>query len=207
MPKEKEPCSFLSFQPKFPDGTLDRSYRKPYVRSNSGTHNNQPEEKDTSPLPSAFNRVNKFRPASEQQLSSFQPNNTVRNSSAMNISESETNSQAEKPLWSGIPAPPSIPNHGSPLDQSRDNLKEKSCPMISFYSLDKPQIDGQMSIATHEPLNVNQTYEIYLSNCVLPNVIFAATLDDYVCAALLLSQMNKQEKVTKKDPANSYKSK
>lgn len=124
----------------------------------------------------------------------------------MNISESDTSAQAKKPLWNGIPAPPSISDHGSPLDQGRDILWKKSCLRVSFYSSDKAQIDGQMSIAAHEPLNVDQTYEIYLSNHALPNVIFAATLDDYVCAALLLTQMNKQEKVAK-DPANSYKSK
>jgi hypothetical protein len=129
--------------------------------------------------------VNKFRPASEQQLSSFQPNNTIRNNSAMNISESDTSSQGKKPVWNGIPAPPSTSEHGSPLDQ---------------------QIDLQMSIAPHEPLIVDQTYEIYLSNHILPNVVFAATLDDFVCTALLLSQMNKQEKIAK-EPANSYKSK
>jgi hypothetical protein len=63
-----------------------------------------------------------------------------------------------------------------------------------------------MDIQEHEPFVINKVYNVYLSNLEVPNVIFAATLDDYVNATLLITQMNKHEQLAKVQ-ANSYKSK
>jgi hypothetical protein len=63
-----------------------------------------------------------------------------------------------------------------------------------------------MNIREHDSFVTNKTYVVYLSNLEVPNVIFAATLDDYVNATLLITQMNKHEQLTKIQ-ANSYKTK
>jgi hypothetical protein len=63
-----------------------------------------------------------------------------------------------------------------------------------------------MNIQEHEAFVVNKTYSVYLSNLEVPNIVFAATLDDYVNATLLITQMNKHEQLAKVQ-ANSYKSK
>jgi hypothetical protein len=62
------------------------------------------------------------------------------------------------------------------------------------------------NIREHDSFVTNKTYVVYLSNLEVPNVIFAATLDDYVNATLLITQMNKHEQLTKIQ-ANSYKTK
>lgn len=63
-----------------------------------------------------------------------------------------------------------------------------------------------MNVREHDSFVTNKSYSVYLSNLEVPNVIFAATLDDYVNATLLITQMNKHEQLTKVQ-ANSYKSK
>jgi len=63
-----------------------------------------------------------------------------------------------------------------------------------------------MDIEDHESFVKNKIYNVYLSNLEVPNVVFAATLDDYVNATLLITQMNKHEQLAKVQ-ANSYKSK
>ena len=61
-------------------------------------------------------------------------------------------------------------------------------------------------IPPHESFVVNKSYEIYLSNCQPPNIVFVATLEDHVRAALLLQMMNKIEK-TVESKGNSYETK
>jgi hypothetical protein len=63
-----------------------------------------------------------------------------------------------------------------------------------------------MDIAEHEQFIKDKTYNIYLSNLELPNIVFAALLDDYVNATLLITQMNQHEQLAKVE-ANSYKTK
>ena len=63
-----------------------------------------------------------------------------------------------------------------------------------------------MTIAEHEPLVKNNKYHVYLSNLEVPNVIFAATLDDYCNATMLINEMNKHEQLTKVQ-ATAYKNK
>ena len=63
-----------------------------------------------------------------------------------------------------------------------------------------------IDIPEHQPFLTNVPYSIYLSNLEVPNVVFVATLDDYVHATLLVQQMNKQEKIAQAQ-AHSYKSK
>ena len=65
---------------------------------------------------------------------------------------------------------------------------------------------SSMKIQQHEPFEKNKTYNVYLSNIEIPHVVFAATLDDYVNATLLITQMNKHEQIAK-NPANSHKTK
>ena len=54
-----------------------------------------------------------------------------------------------------------------------------------------------MDINEHELFVPNKTYGIYLSNLEVPNVIFAATLDDCLNATLLITQMNEHDQLTK----------
>ena len=63
-----------------------------------------------------------------------------------------------------------------------------------------------MDIADHEPFIKDKTYNIYLSNLEEPNIVFAAVLEDYVNATLLIEQMNHHEQLAKVE-ANSYKTK
>lgn len=70
----------------------------------------------------------------------------------------------------------------------------------------KSSIVTEMDIEDHEAFVKNKTYNIYLSNLQVPNIVFAATMDDYVNATLLITQMNKHEKLSKMQ-GNSYKSK
>ena len=63
-----------------------------------------------------------------------------------------------------------------------------------------------MDIDDHEPLVPKKTYNVYLSNVQVPNVVFASTLDDYINVTLLITQMNKHEQLMKVK-ANSYKTK
>jgi hypothetical protein len=74
--------------------------------------------------------------------------------------------------------------------------------MNSFFF----HLESTVNIREHDPFVTNKSYCVYLSNLEVPNIIFAATLDDYVDATLLITQMNKHEQLTKVQ-ANSYKSK
>ena len=67
-------------------------------------------------------------------------------------------------------------------------------------------LEPTTNIREHDSFVTNKTYCIYLSNLEVPNIVFAATLDDYVDATLLITQMNKHEQLTKVQ-ANTYKSK
>ena len=67
-------------------------------------------------------------------------------------------------------------------------------------------LNQDFDIKDHEQFVINKTYSIYLSNLEVPNIVFAATLDDYVNATLLITQMNKHEQLSKHQ-ANSYKTK
>lgn len=69
--------------------------------------------------------------------------------------------------------------------------------MKSPFHSGKTTVNQLMDIEEHQQLVLNQIYNIYLSNLEVPNVVFAATLDDYVNATLLITQMNKHEKLAK----------
>ena len=56
--------------------------------------------------------------------------------------------------------------------------------VVSFLS------DLPLNISEHDLMIKNKTYQIYLSNFELPNIIFAATVDNYLEATKLISQMN-----------------
>ena len=104
-------------------------------------------------------------------------------------------------------------NSSSPSQSNHfRSASERPIKLTSSHSTDEstskslspniPVID----IDDHDPLVAKKTYHIYLSNIQVPNVVFVATLDDYVNAALLMTQMNKHEQLTKVK-GNSYKSK
>ena len=67
-------------------------------------------------------------------------------------------------------------------------------------------LEVTMDISEHELFVPNKTYNVYLSNLEVPNVIFAATLDDYLNATLLITQMNKHDQLPKV-PTNALKAK
>ena len=54
-----------------------------------------------------------------------------------------------------------------------------------------------MDIREHPAVAKGTACSIYLSNLEVPNVIFAATLDDYVNATSLIAQMNRHELLVK----------
>jgi len=73
---------------------------------------------------------------------------------------------------------------------------------ILFSSLQ----ESTLTIREHSSFVTNKTYCVYLSNLEVPKTIFAATLDDYVNATLLITQMNKHEQLVKTQ-ADTLKSK
>jgi hypothetical protein len=76
---------------------------------------------------------------------------------------------------------------------------------VIFHEISFLYLDTFMSIDEHERLSKNQIFSVYLSNLEVPNVIFAATLDDYAHATLLITQMNKNERLTQtKDNIDNY---
>ncbi|CAF1115310.1 unnamed protein product [Adineta steineri] len=111
------------------------------------------------------------------RFSGFRSSSTRSSTNTTSITnESETNN---KPLWNST------------------NIEQKT-NKSSFEN------EPTLNIREHDPLVINKTYIVYLSNLEVPNVIFAATLDDYVNATLLITQMNKHEQLTKIQ-ADSYK--
>jgi len=140
-----------------------------------------PDENNDTSSPGIQTRFSGFRPASERLSKPMSINS--QNSSA---NELDTVSNVNKPLW-----------NSNPGQQQQQILKSKSPISI---------VNQQMDIEEHEPFVNNKTYNVYLSNIEIPNVVFAATLDDYVNATLLITQMNKHEQLAKVQ-ANSYKSK
>jgi hypothetical protein len=140
-----------------------------------------PDENNGISSPST--RFSGFRPASERSPSTILSKPMSINSAHSSTSELDTVSNGNKPLWNG--------NGGQP--QQRSNSKS-------------PFQNQQMNIQDHEPFVSQQIYNIYLSNLEVPNVVFTATLDDYVNATLLIAQMNKHEQLAKVQ-ANSYNSK
>mgnify|MGYP006904166494 FL=1 len=94
----------------------------------------------------------------------------------------------------------------SPRVNGFRTLKPMSINSPLSFTNDLERHSPTLTIDEHQPLIKNQTYHIYLSNLEVPNVVFVATLDDYVNATLLITQMNKHEQLTKVQ-ANSYKTK
>ncbi|CAF1264443.1 unnamed protein product [Rotaria sp. Silwood1] len=124
------------------------------------------------------NRFNGFRSTNEHS-----PINTIRlktNNTPLNINESDTLVN-NKTLWNNT------------------NIEQQN---------DKNSLRNEliMNIREHDLFIINKNYCVYLSNLEVPNIIYVATLDDYVNATLLITQMNKHEQLTKIQ-ANSYKSK
>ena len=120
--------------------------------------------------------TNENNGTSSPRFSSFRP---ASEQSMKPMYEFDTGSNVNKPLWNSNPGQQQTLNSKSPIS---------------------------MDIDDHELFVTNKIYNIYLSNLEVPNVVFAATLDDYVNATLLITQMNKHEQLAKVQ-ANSYKSK
>ncbi|CAF2637656.1 unnamed protein product [Rotaria sp. Silwood2] len=137
------------------------------------------ENNNGTSSPGIQNRFSGFRPASERS-----PTNTIRlktNTTPLNTNESDAPLNNNKPLW-----------NSTNIEQQNDKNLLRNEPI--------------MNIREHDLFILNKSYCVYLSNLEVPNIIFAATLDDYVNATLLITQMNKHEQLTKIQ-ANSYKSK
>jgi len=146
------------------------------------------DENNGTSSPSIQNRFSGFRPASAQSSTCTTPSKT---------NESDTLSTNNKPLWNSTNVEQQ--NNKSPFQNGKKNLFFKSKNF--FFNL-----EPILNIREHDSFVTNKNYCVYLSNLEVPNVIFAATLDDYVNATLLITQMNKHEQLTKVQ-ANSYKSK
>ncbi|CAF3310517.1 unnamed protein product [Rotaria socialis] len=58
-------------------------------------------------------------------------------------------------------------------------------------------LEININIREHDSFITNKNYSVYLSNLELPNIIFAATLDDYINTTLLLTKMNNHEQLAK----------
>jgi hypothetical protein len=119
-------------------------------------------------------------PGAQNRFSGFRPASSTHSSSTC-TTPSKPN-ESDKPLWNST------------------NIEQQQTNKNSF------QNESTMNIREHDSFVTNKSYCVYLSNLEVPNVIFAATLDDYVNATLLITQMNKHEQLTKVQ-ANSYKSK
>ena len=137
------------------------------------------ESNDRSlPLPDDTHpRFQSFRPASERSPTSTHSS----------THELDTLTSSSKPLW----------NSQSPLRNG-----EKSLPS-GFYQVLVCHLAIGMDIREHPAIVKGSACSIYLSNLEVPNVIFAATLDDYVNATSLIAQMNRHEQLIKVQPASS----
>ncbi|CAF4848163.1 unnamed protein product [Rotaria sp. Silwood1] len=152
-------------------------------RTTSTTNVNPDENSHTSP-PSTQSRFSSFRPVIERSSSTTQTKPMSINSRHSSTNELDADSNTNKSLWNThIEHQQRIANVNSPFQSGKS-----------------------MNIEEHEPFVKNQIYNIYLSNLEVPNIVFAATLDDYVNATLLITQMNKHEQLTKIQ-ANSYNAK
>ncbi|CAF0959484.1 unnamed protein product [Rotaria magnacalcarata] len=130
--------------------------------------------------PSFQNRFSGFRAAASEH-STTDKIQFKQNGTSSNRNESDTLVNNNKPLWNST-------------NIERENEKDQLCN------------EPIMNIREHDSFVINKNYCVYLSNLEVPNIIFAATLDDYVNATLLITQMNKHEQLTKIQ-SNSYKSK
>ncbi|UJR31523.1 hypothetical protein I4U23_019012 [Adineta vaga] len=151
-------------------------------RSQNGLHFNgeSTDERNGTSSPSIQSRFSGFRPASTLSSTNVTPSKQFNTPSSTNESETLINGNS-KPLWNG-------------MNGTQQNLKS---PLHT---------ETTMTIREHDSFVTNQTYTVYLSNLEVPNIIFAATVEDYVHATLLITQMNKHEQLTKIQ-SDSYKSK
>ncbi|CAF3844382.1 unnamed protein product [Adineta steineri] len=161
-----------------------RSFGQSFNRTTSATAVN-PEETNGTLSPGVNARFSGFRSPSATQFKPMTADSTHSSTNELNGTP-----QSNKPLWNSNSGQqtPLLSNNKSPFQNGTSNVNQ------------------QINIQEHEPLVVNKTYNVYLSNLEVPNIIFAATLDDYVNATLLITQMNKHEQLSKVQ-ANSYKSK
>ncbi|CAF1274217.1 unnamed protein product [Rotaria sordida] len=177
--------------------SMSRSGNNNFNRSQNGfrttsTTNINPDENTNTSSPSTQSRFSSVRPVIERPSSTTQSKSISINSAHSSTHELDTVSNVNKPLWNG---------NIEQQQQQQRTLNGKS-PFQNDISI----VNQQMNIEEHEEFIINKTYNIYLSNLEVPNIIFAATLDDYVNATLLITQMNKHEQLTKVQ-ANSYKAK
>ncbi|CAF2989656.1 unnamed protein product [Rotaria sp. Silwood2] len=59
----------------------------------------------------------------------------------------------------------------------------------------QPPNKSRINDRPNDEFIINENYSIYLSNLELPNIIFAATSDDYINGALLFAKMNNYEQM------------
>ncbi|CAF1216784.1 unnamed protein product [Adineta ricciae] len=151
-------------------------------RPQNGFHTNgeSNDERNGTSSPSIPNRFSGFRSASGRSSTNATPCKQFNTSPSRNDSETMNNNN-NKPLWNG-------------MANGQQNLKSPS------------QSESKMTVREHDAFITNKTYVVYLSNLEVPNIIFAATVEDYVNATLLITQMNKHEQLTKVQ-ADAYKSK
>jgi hypothetical protein len=59
--------------------------------------------------------------------------------------------------------------------------------------LDAATVIRSSMISDHSPLNVGQTYDVYLFHREVPHILYVGDLDDYVQSMLLINEL-KQDK-------------
>ncbi|CAF0753797.1 unnamed protein product [Adineta ricciae] len=183
-------CSMNGFiiDPRPGNNTFDRSPSG--YRTTSATNPNFDDSNGVS-SPGTAARFNAFRPANEHPSSSTPSKSMFSNNSQSNRNDAERVSNTPKP----------IQNSSTPIQQLQTTATSKNS-FENGTSMTYPLANIQQ----HEPFEKDKTYSVYLSNLEIPHVVFAATLDDYVNATLLITQMNKHEQIVK-NPANSHKTK
>ncbi|CAF3925490.1 unnamed protein product [Rotaria magnacalcarata] len=162
----------------------NNNFNRPQNGFTNGEANSRPMFASTvtpeeTPSPGGTNnRFSGFRSMAERSPSTTQSKPTSINSSHSSTNELNNNGGQQRAF-----------NGKSPF--------QNGIPLVN---------QSPMRIDEHRPFVMNTTYNIYLSNLEVPNVVFATTLDDYVNATLLITQMNKHEKLAKVQ-GNSYNAK
>ncbi|UJR15160.1 hypothetical protein I4U23_002123 [Adineta vaga] len=145
--------------------------------------------------------------------SSDRPQNGFRTMSATNMNSIENNGTPSPETQSRSNAFRTAASEQSPINTPKPAWNGTSMQQSQIIGYNKSPIQNgtstlyhSINIHDHELFDQNTTHSVYLSNLEVPNVVFAATLDDYVNATLLITQMNKHEQLAKVQ-ANSYRTK
>ncbi|CAF1378796.1 unnamed protein product [Rotaria magnacalcarata] len=126
-------------------------------------------ENNSTSLPNSQNRFSSFRVAGTHSSTTL---SELYTNTSINTNESQSFMNSNQLLW-----------NSTNIEQQHNK--------IPFQNKIK------INIREHDSFITNKNYSVYLSNLELPNIIFAATLDDYINTTLLLTKMNNHEQLAK----------